>query len=44
MNHKDAEEYTAVLEMVKDIKCSNDSIGRAIGIRLDTEISKRVRE
>lgn len=43
MNSEGTEEYAAVMEMVKTIKKSNDSLSQSIGVRLDEEIARRVR-
>lgn len=43
MNPEGAEEYAAVMQMVKTIKNSNDSLSQAIGVRLDEDIAIRVR-
>lgn len=44
MNHEEGEQFPAVLEMVKMIKNSNDSIGRDVGVRSDEKIEIRVLE
>ena len=44
MNREGAEEYAAVLQMVKVIKNSNDSLSQATGVRQCSEIARRVRQ
>ena len=44
MNREETEQYAEVVEMVKDIKFSNDSLSQALGVRLDGEIARRLRE
>lgn len=43
MNPEATEEYTAIMQMVKTIKNSNDSLSQAIGVSLEEEIARRVR-
>lgn len=43
MNQEATEEYAAIMQMVKTIKNSNDSLSQAIGVSLEEEIARRVR-
>lgn len=43
MNPEATEEYAAIMQMVKTIKNSNDSLSQAIGVSLEEEIARRVR-